>query len=172
MRRACLSLPVLLVAALMPADPATAAAAAASVEQRIVASVDAQQEAALALLQRVVDINSGTMNLDGVREVGGIFRGELDGLGFQTRWVDGAPWSVRATSWPSVPRAPRKRCCSSATSTPCSRRTVRSSASSGWRATRRAGPGVIDMKGGDVIMMVALRALLAAGVLDQMSVRW
>lgn len=62
------------------------------VEQTIVAAVDARNADALALLERVVNVNSGTENLDGVREVGRIFRAELDGLGFATRWVDGARW--------------------------------------------------------------------------------
>jgi glutamate carboxypeptidase len=33
------------------------------------------------------------------------------------------------------------------------------------------GPGVIDMKGGDVVMLLALRALAEAGVLDRLSFR-
>src|SRR6478736_1003761 len=36
----------------------------------IAAAVDADHDAALALLERVVNINSGTMNLAGVRQVG------------------------------------------------------------------------------------------------------
>src|SRR5205085_1921247 len=43
---------------------------------------------ATALLERLVDINSGTMNLAGVREVGRILGAELDGVGFTTRWID------------------------------------------------------------------------------------
>ncbi len=42
------------------------------------------------LLERAVNINSGTMNLDGVRAVGKLFAGELESLGFKTRWVDGS----------------------------------------------------------------------------------
>ena len=56
----------------------------------ITAYVDAHNADGLALLERVVNINSGTQNFDGVREVGRIFRAELDELGFKTAWVDGA----------------------------------------------------------------------------------
>src|SRR5205809_7287281 len=61
-------------------------------ERSIVAAVDANNGPALALLERVVNINSGTHNLAGVRAVGDVFRKEFDGLGFKTTWVDGAPF--------------------------------------------------------------------------------
>src|SRR5437867_8233183 len=61
-------------------------------ERRIVASVDAHAPGALALLERAVDINSGTLNLEGVRRVGALLRPEFDRLGFKTEWVDGAAW--------------------------------------------------------------------------------
>lgn len=35
-------------------------------------------------------MNSGTINLEGLREVGRIFREELDALGFRTEWIDGS----------------------------------------------------------------------------------
>ena len=51
-------------------------------EQAIVSSIDSANAQALALLQQVVDINSGSMNFDGVRAVGKVFRTELETLGF------------------------------------------------------------------------------------------
>ena len=54
------------------------------------AAVDAANPQALALLERVVNVNSGSMNLAGVRAVGEASAGELEKLGFATRWVDGA----------------------------------------------------------------------------------
>ena len=48
------------------APPATAAVTARS-ERQIVATVDRHAPAAMELLRRVVDVNSGTMNPDGVR---------------------------------------------------------------------------------------------------------
>ena len=61
-------------------------------ERAIVAHVDAHNAEALALLERAVNINSGTQNHAGVREVGKVFAAELEALGFTTRWVDGAPF--------------------------------------------------------------------------------
>ena len=37
-----------------------------------------------------MNINSGTLNLAGVRQVGDVLRAQFDTLGFKTRWVDGA----------------------------------------------------------------------------------
>ena len=138
-------------------------------EEKIVAAVDAGQAEALALLERVVNINSGSMNFDGVRAVGQVFRAELDALGFTTRWVDGAAFNraghlvgERAGAGPRVllighldtvfePDSPFQRF------ERVDEKTAR-------------GPGIIDMKGGDVVMIQALKALQAAGVLDTLRV--
>jgi glutamate carboxypeptidase len=60
-------------------------------EQRIVAAVKQRTPAALELLEKSVRINSGTLNPEGVRAVGDIYRAELDALGFKTRWIDMPP---------------------------------------------------------------------------------
>ena len=138
-------------------------------EQAIVTYVDAHNAEALALLEKVVNINSGTQNLKGVRAVGDVFRGELDALGFRTEWVDGAPFhraghlvAVHAGAGPRVLLVGHLDTVFEADS-PFQRferiddRTAR-------------GPGIIDMKGGDVIIVQALKALKAAGVLDRLHV--
>ena len=56
-------------------------------EQAIVAWSEAHVEDAVDLLERLVNINSGTLNQQGVKDVGVVLREELDGLGFQTRWI-------------------------------------------------------------------------------------
>jgi acyl-CoA synthetase (AMP-forming)/AMP-acid ligase II len=61
----------------------------AAVEVRIAGAVDASADAAVDLLERAVNINSGTMNFEGVRAVGELFRAELDALDFETEWIDG-----------------------------------------------------------------------------------
>ena len=138
-------------------------------ERAIAAYAHAHNGDALALLERVVNINSGTENLDGVREVGRIFRAELDGLGFKTEWVDGAAWhraghlvAVHAADGPKLvlighldtvfaPDSPFQKF---------------------QRIDDRTakGPGIIDMKGGDVVIVQALKSLDAAGILKGMNV--
>jgi glutamate carboxypeptidase len=137
-------------------------------EAAIVATVDRLQPDALALLERVVNINSGSMNFAGVREVGRVFAAELDALGFTTRWIDGAGFgraghllAERRGKGPRVllighldtvfePDSPFQKF-------------------ERLDDTSARGPGVIDMKGGDVVMLFALKALEAAGRLDALD---
>ena len=57
-------------------------------EKKVVSIVDANMDQAINFLEKTVNINSGTNNLDGVRQVGEVFKIELDGLGFETKWID------------------------------------------------------------------------------------
>src|SRR5688500_4831178 len=57
-------------------------------ERAMASFIDANQAEAVALLERAVNINSGTQNLEGVRKVGALFRAEFDALGFTTTWVN------------------------------------------------------------------------------------
>ena len=51
-------------------------------------AVDRESDRTIALLERLVNRNSGTLNLEGVRAVGQMMRAELEPLGFEVRWVD------------------------------------------------------------------------------------
>ena len=144
--------------------------AALSVDERAVLRyVDADNARTLALLQRIVDINSGTMNFAGVRRVGDVLRAELDSLGFTTRWVDGAPFK-RAGHLVAEHAGPGPKLLLIGHLD-----TVFEPSSPFQRFERlddstARGPGVIDMKGGDVIIVAALRALKQAGVLPRFNV--
>ena len=138
-------------------------------ERASVAAVDPRNAEGLALFERLVNINSGTMNFAGVRQVGDILRRELDALGFQTRWVDGASFG-RAGHLIAERNGPGPRLLLIGhldtvfeLSSPFQKYEKLSD-------TTARGPGVIDMKGGDVIMLQAFKALKKAGVLDKMSI--
>src|SRR5215213_3007733 len=73
-------------------SPAAAQTGLSADEKVLVAFIDKHNDEALALLERVVNINSGTQNHPGVREVGKIFMQELDAIGFKSEWIDGAPF--------------------------------------------------------------------------------
>jgi glutamate carboxypeptidase len=138
-------------------------------ERAIVRGVDAENARALALLQRVVDINSGTMNFAGVRRVGDVFRAELDSLGFATRWVDGAAFHRAGHLVAEHPGPGPKLVLIGHLDT------VFEPSSPFQRFERlddstARGPGVIDMKGGDVIVIAALRALKSAGALSRLNI--
>src|SRR5690348_17588781 len=57
-------------------------------EQIMVRTVDAEQQRTIAMLQRWVDQNSGTMNKAGVAAVRDMVAPELQQLGFKTQWID------------------------------------------------------------------------------------
>ena len=141
-----------------------------SVDERvIVRNVDAENARALALLQRIVDINSGTMNFAGVRRVGDVLRAELDSLGFTTRWVDGASFHRAGHLVAEHPGPGPKLVLIGHLDT------VFEPSSPFQRFERlddstARGPGVIDMKGGNVIIIAALRALKAAGALPRLNI--
>lgn len=59
------------------------------VETQMVKQVTNDEPKARALLKKVVNINSGSMNFAGVKKVGDIFAHELKQLGFNTKWIDG-----------------------------------------------------------------------------------
>ena len=158
-----------MLAALTLAVPGVASADLDAVETQLVAHVDAHVGEALELLRTSVDINSGTMNFDGVREVGRIFGAELDRLGFETHWVDGAAFdraghlvAVRDGDGPHLLLIGHLD-------------TVFELDSPFQRfervgETHARGPGTTDMKGGNVVMIYALAALLDTGVLDRLRI--
>src|ERR1700752_2160095 len=139
-------------------------------EQRIVAAVRQRMPAALELLEKSVRINSGTLNPEGVRAVGEIYRAELDGLGLKTRWIDMPPAMKRAGHLAAMHEGGQgKRVLllghldtvfEKGSSVPLWER----------QGDRVRGQGVNDMKGGDVIMIEALRALKSVGALDHANV--
>ncbi|MDO9553945.1 MAG: M20 family peptidase, partial [Rhodonellum sp.] len=56
-------------------------------ESKLLSVIDKNYAESLALLQETVDINSGTLNMEGVREVGRVFEREFAKIGFQTEWI-------------------------------------------------------------------------------------
>ena len=157
------------LAALFPTGHSQAKSPADPLETAIVAHVRQDHDRALALLRETVDINSGTMNLDGVRQVGGIFDRELKALGFKTQWLDGKPFNRAGHLVASRgKRGPKLLLIGHldtvfAPDSPFQKLTVDGSSA--------RGPGVVDMKGGIVIIIHALRALEASGQLDRISLR-
>lgn len=135
-------------------------------EQAIVDYIDAHFEESVDLLQRLVDINSGTLNEEGVRRVADVLEAELQPLGMETRWIE-LPESTRRAghlfaetpngTGPGILLIGHLDTVFEEDSP--FQRFVRS----GDTAT---GPGVVDMKGGDVVIVYALKALAAAGALE------
>jgi glutamate carboxypeptidase len=140
-----------------------------SSERSITQAVDRHNGEALALLERLVNINSGTNNFAGVRQVGDVLRAQFDALGFKTRWVDGAAFHRAGHLIAEHPGPGRKILLIGHLDTVFE-------PSNPFQKFQRlndstaTGPGIIDMKGGDVVMLHALRALKDAGMLDRMNI--
>jgi glutamate carboxypeptidase len=137
-------------------------------ESRLVAFVDKSNSEALALLERVVNINSGTQNFAGVREVGKIFQQEFEALGFKVRWVDGTPFKRAGHLVAEHPAPGPKILLIGHLDTVFEADSPFQKMERNGRHAR--GPGIIDMKGGDVIIVQALKALKAIDALKGMNI--
>jgi glutamate carboxypeptidase len=139
-------------------------------EKKLASFVDNHNAEAIKLLEEAVNINSGTMNFEGVRKVGELFKVKLDALGFETTLTDGKPFDraghlvakhltgkgktillIGHLDTVFEPNSPFQQF-----------KMINDSTA--------AGPGISDMKGGDVIMIQALQALNDAGLLKDMNI--
>lgn len=166
MQGLALSLTLVCAALLQPAR----AAELSPTEQRIVAEVRDWSDEAIGLLERSARINSGTMNVEGVRAVGELFRKEFDQLGFRTVWLDMPPAMKRAGHLVALREGKQGK------------RLLLlghldtvfepDSPVIDWErdATHARGQGVSDMKGGNVAVVAALRALQRVGALENTSI--
>jgi glutamate carboxypeptidase len=157
-------------ALLLVSWPAHAKETVSETEAAIAKHVVAENQRAMALLQETVDINSGTMNFAGVRKVGAVFEREFKELGFATEWVDGKGFNraghLVASHGDKGPKILLIGHLDTvfAEDSPFQKMQKLSPAAA-------SGPGITDMKGGDVIIIQALRALRAAGQLDNLQIR-
>ncbi|MDF2901838.1 MAG: peptidase family, partial [Phenylobacterium sp.] len=154
---------------LASASPAVAAGLSAQ-EQKLVAAAGGEEARSLALLETLVNINSGTLNTAGVEEVGRRMQTELRELGFDVAWIPMTEVE-RAGHIVATHKGSGK-----------GRKmllighldTVFEPSSPFQKYVRRGdiaeGPGVNDMKGGLVIMVAALRAMQAAGTLKDADI--
>ncbi|MFQ3235930.1 MAG: glutamate carboxypeptidase [Paraglaciecola sp.] len=149
-------------------------ASLSSVEQQLVARINEQLPQAQALLTTAVNINSGTMNFKGVRLVGTLFQQQFSQLGFKTKWLPGDKFGRAGHLQASFEgkdsaNAPKILLIGHLD-------TVFSKNDPLQRATQVddqhiAGPGITDMKGGDVIIIAILQALKYQGLLERFNLQ-
>lgn len=139
-----------------------------AVEKRIVSTISKSENAAFALLEHIVNINSGTLNAEGVRKVADVLRPKFEALGFTVRWEDGKAYqraghliAERAGTGPHIllighldtvfePEHPFQRY--------------------ELKGERAFGPATADMKGGIVVGLAALQALHEHDELDRLHI--
>ena len=137
-------------------------------ERTIMSTVVAEQDRSIALLERMVNVNSGTLNLAGVTRVSEMVRAELEPLGFDVRWVDmtatgraGHLIAAHDGGGANVLLIGHLDTVFEADSP------FQTFVRDGSQAT---GPGVGDDKGGVVVIVAALRAMQTAGTLEGSNV--
>jgi glutamate carboxypeptidase len=139
-------------------------------EVKMTSTVEAEYERSVALLERLVNQNSGSLNIDGVKKVGDMVRAELEPLGFTVRWIPMAATkrSGHLIATHTGDRKGKKMLLIGHLDTvfePAS--PFQTFVRNGEKAT---GPGANDNKGGVVIMLAALRAMQQAGTLAKADI--
>jgi glutamate carboxypeptidase len=142
-----------------------AAASLSPAEQAMVRTVDAEQDRTVSMLETWVNQNSGTLNSAGVSAVGKMVRAELEPLGFTVEWID-MKTAHRAghlvARHKGNGRGKRLLLIGHLD-------TVFEPDSPFQHWERKGnwghGPGAADDKGGDAVIVAALRAMQQAGTL-------
>ena len=139
-------------------------------EKKIVEKVKAMDEAAIDFLEKVVNINSGTMNLDGVRKVGAEFDTAFQAIGFNTEWIKMPEEMNRAGHlFARIQGEKGKKLLL------IGHLDTVFEADSPFQTFERDGdmayaPGGNDMKGGNVVILYALKALHELNLLNDASI--
>lgn len=139
-------------------------------EAKMVATVDAEYERSITLLEKLVNQNSGTMNFPGVKTVGDMMRAELEPLGFKVQWIDmaRAGRSGHLVATKAGKRGTKRLLLIAHLDTVFEADSpFQTFVRNGDKAV---GPGAGDDKGGMVVIVSALRAMQAAGTLKDASI--
>lgn len=151
--------------------PTLAQAALSAPERRMTEVATKERDRTIGLLERMVNQNSGTLNLEGVAAVGRIVRAELEPLGFEVRWVDmretGRAGHIIATHRGDG-RGKKLLLIGHLDTVFEPDSPFQAFTRDGDRAS---GPGIGDDKGGVAVIIAALRAMQAAGTLKQADIK-
>ncbi len=141
------------------------------VEKKIIKSVEKNNADAIGFLEKVVNINSGTLNIAGVKEVGGIFDEAFKNIDFTTNWVPMPAEMNRAGHFfaETLGNKGKKLLLIGHLDTVFE-------ADSPFQKFEMVNdsiahaPGGNDMKGGNVIVLYALKALQENGLLNNAQI--
>lgn len=140
------------------------------IEKKIIKTVEANNTSAIDFLEEVVNINSGTMNHEGVKQVGMAFKNAYEDINFETKWVDMSEVNRSGHLFAETQGNTGKKLLLIGhldtvfeNDSPFQKFEIINDSTA-------SAPGGNDMKGGDVIMLFALKALAENGLLDNAQV--
>lgn len=140
-------------------------------EQRILTLVEKNSAESIAFLEDVVNINSGTLNVKGVKEVGNRFSSAFTDIGFNTKWIDMPTEMDRAGHLFATTEGTKgKRLLLIGHLDTVFEEDSEFQKFEMVNDTVAKGPGANDMKGGNVVVLYALKALREAGMLDNAQI--
>ncbi|MBB3168910.1 M20/M25/M40 family metallo-hydrolase [Simiduia aestuariiviva] len=159
-----------LILGLVLLGAAAQAAPLTEVEQVLTQAVAAREPAGRQLLETLVNINSGTRNHAGVKAVGDQLAPAFEALGFSVAWVDGRAFKRAGHLVARFgTRGPKLLLIGHLDTVFAADSKFQRYQVIDERYVK--GPGITDMKGGNVVMLLALQALHDAGLLDQLQVQ-
>lgn len=135
-------------------------------EQKIISYVDAHKDEAVMLLEKIVNIESPTQNLKGVKDVGLVFKSEFEALGFTAKWIEMPPEMKRAGHFVAEHSGTKGKKILLLGHLD----TVLSGEKFRREGNKAFGTGSSDMKAGDVVMLYALKALQNSGALKDAQI--
>ena len=143
-------------------------------EQKIIAYIDANMPRAIEMLKESVNINSGTLNIEGVKKVGALFAKEFEAAGLTTHWVS-MPDSIKRAGHlvamtPTTKKQKGKKLFLIGHLDTVFEPDMPENPFTMLNDSTATGQGANDMKGGDVVMIMALQALNAQGLLKDAAI--
>ncbi|MBU2971673.1 M20/M25/M40 family metallo-hydrolase [Pseudoalteromonas sp. C2R02] len=142
-------------------------------EKNIVKQAELAIPQALKEIEQAVNINSGSMNIEGVKQVGELAKQQLSDIGFDVQWLDGSEFNraghILATHNSKKPNALKVLMIGHLDTVFAKNDDFQKFKM--LSDTQAAGPGVADMKGGNTIIISAMRILKKLNLLDNISIK-
>ncbi|MGV3557885.1 M20/M25/M40 family metallo-hydrolase [Larkinella arboricola] len=142
-----------------------------AIEKKIIQTARQNQPETEKFLEKTVNINSGTLNLEGVRENGKLLAAEFEKLGFKTEWITLPDSLNRAGHLVATRQGKRgKKLFLIGHLDTVFEKSVPFEPFTRVNDSTATGQGANDIKGGNVLILAALKALHAHGLLDDVSI--
>ena len=142
-------------------------------EREIVKQVDKNIPQALEEIEQAVNINSGSLNIEGVKKVGALTSEQLKAIGFKVEWLDGSAFNraghVLATHESNEPDAIKILMIGHLDTVFAKNDNFTTYKQ--LDENTASGPGVADMKGGNTVIITALKSLQALNLLENVSIK-